>query len=259
MTQPSSSNAAPPAEKPAPQRALATRIIIGFIALALFCGFIALGVWQVERRAWKLALIDRVTTRVAAPAALAPGRADWAGINAKNDEYRHVTVTGHFLNDQETAVYAATDYGAGFWVMTPLERDDSDTIVMVNRGFVPTDHKDAATRRQGQPDGTVRVTGLLRMDEADGTALRDNVPQDNRWYSRDVKAMAQFHGLEPANVAPYFIDADNSKNPGGLPLGGLTRITFHNSHLIYAITWFALALMVAAGAVFALRSGKRRD
>tara|TARA_R110002012_G_scaffold296214_1_gene493433 strand:- start:381 stop:1148 length:768 start_codon:yes stop_codon:yes gene_type:complete len=239
-------------------RSLATRIIIGVIALILFCGFIALAVWQVERRAWKLALIDRVTTRVAAPAMSAPPRADWAGVTAQNDEYRHVRVTGHFLNDQETVVYAATDYGAGFWVMTPLVRDDSGTIVMVNRGFVPTGHKDPATRKQGQADGTVTVTGLLRMDEPGGTALRDNVPQDNRWYSRDVKAMAQFHGLDPANVAPYFIDADNSKNPGGLPLGGLTQITFHNSHLIYALTWSALALMVAAGAIFALRGGQKR-
>jgi len=255
MSQPSSSVPSGPST----QRSLTARIVIGVIALILFCGFVALAVWQVERRAWKLDLIDRVTTRVAAPAQTAPGRAQWAEINAKDDEYRHVRVTGHFLNDQETVVYAATDYGAGYWVMTPMVRDDSGTIVMVNRGFVPTDRKDAATRQQGQLDGVVTITGLLRMNEAGGTALRDNVPQDNRWYSRDVKAMAQFHGLDPANVAPYFIDADNSKNPGGLPLGGLTQITFHNSHLIYAITWTVLALMVAAGAVFALRGGKKNS
>ncbi|OKH87163.1 SURF1 family protein [Thalassospira sp. TSL5-1] len=238
-------------------RSKATRIILAIIAAILFCGFVALGIWQIERRAWKLDLIERVTTRVAAPVQAAPRQADWAQVNRKDDEYRHVTVTGTFLNDKETQVYTSTDYGAGYWVMTPMVRADSGAIIMINRGFVPSDHKEPATRAEGQPQGVVTINGLLRMDEPGGTFLRDNVPADNRWYSRDVKAMAEHDGLDANQVAPYFIDADAQKNPGGLPIGGLTQIRFNNSHLVYAITWFSLALMVAAGAWYALRSPKK--
>ncbi len=252
MTQPVSSDAST-TDQP---RSMATRIIVGILAAILFCGFVALGIWQVERRAWKLALIERVTTRVAAPVQPAPRQADWPNINRKDDEYRHVSVRGTFLNDKETQVYTSTDYGAGYWVMTPMVRADSGEIIMINRGFVPTDHRDPSTRAEGQPEGIVTVNGLLRMDEPGGTFLRDNVPAENRWYSRDVKAMARQYGLDENQVAPFFVDADAQKNPGGLPIGGLTQIRFHNSHLIYAITWFSLALMVAVGAWYALRRRK---
>lgn len=253
MTQPVSSDA----HTSGHPRSMVTRIILAIIAILLFCGFVALGIWQIERRAWKLDLIERVTTRVNAPVKPAPRRAEWSGVNRQDDEYRHVSVTGTFLNNEETLVYTSTDYGAGYRVMTPLVRADSGAIIMINRGFVPTDHKDPSTRAQGQVEGVVTVNGLLRMDEPGGTFLRDNVPAENRWYSRDVKAMAEHDGLDASQVAPYFIDADAQKNPGGLPIGGLTQIRFHNSHLVYAITWFSLALMVAAGAWYALRSPKK--
>ncbi|AUG53431.1 SURF1 family protein [Thalassospira marina] len=254
MTQPVSPDSASTAQP----RSKTTRIIVAILAVILFCGFVALGIWQVERRAWKLDLIEKVTTRVSAPVQPAPHMADWAAVSRDRDEYRHVSVRGTLLNDNETLVYTSTDYGAGYWVMTPLLREDSGNIIMINRGFVPTDHKDASTRSAGQPDGIVTINGLMRMDEPGGTALRDNVPGDDRWYSRDVKAMAAHDGLDTGKVAPFFIDADGQKNDGGLPLGGLTQIRFHNSHLIYAITWFSLALMVAAGAWFALR-GRKQD
>jgi surfeit locus 1 family protein len=88
------------------------------------------------------------------------------------------------------------------------------------------------------------VTGLLRLTEPKGGFLRANDPAADRWYSRDVEAMAAARGL--TDTAPYFIDADATPNPGGLPVGGLTVVAFRNSHLVYALTWFALALMLAA-------------
>ncbi|MCA3579738.1 MAG: SURF1 family protein, partial [Bradyrhizobium sp.] len=87
------------------------------------------------------------------------------------------------------------------------------------------------------------VTGLLRMSEPKGGFLRSNDPAAGRWYSRDVAAIAATRGL--SQVAPYFIDADATPNPGGTPLGGLTIVRFPNNHLIYALTWFALAFMLA--------------
>ena len=216
---------------------------IGFLSLCLFAVavFTSLGIWQLERRVWKLDLIAQVNQRIHAPAVLAPGPDKWPEINARDDAYRHVYVTGHFLNDKETLVQAVTEHGPGFWVMTPLRENDG-TIVFINRGFVPPDHRDHLTRKTGQINGKVSMTGLLRITEPKGGFLRTNRPQTGYWYSRDVVEIAKSLDLKP--VASYFIDADSTPNPGGLPIGGMTVVAFHNNHLIYAITWFSLALII---------------
>lgn len=214
----------------------------------------ALGIWQIERRSWKLALIERVEQRVHAPPTSPPAQSSWATMTAPDDEYRRVTVSGHFLHDDATLVQAVTADGPGYWVMTPLRMADG-TTVLVNRGFVPPERRAPATRNEGDPQGPVSVIGLLRMSEPKGGFLRDNDPAAGRWYSRDVAALAAAHGL--SQVAPFFIDADATPNPGGYPLGGLTIVRFPNNHLIYALTWFTLAIMLAAALLRTARSKGR--
>jgi surfeit locus 1 family protein len=230
------------------------RIVYGLIAVLGIAGFTALGVWQLERRVWKLDLIERVEQRIKAAPASAPGPAQWQSISAATAEYRRVRVTGQFANDRETLVQAVTRAGAGYWVLTPFNTDQG-FIVLVNRGFVPKDHRQPETRMAGQIEGITTVTGLLRLTEPKGGFLRANDPSTGRWYSRDVAAILSSLGL--THAAPYFIDADSTPNAGGLPVGGLTVIAFPNNHLQYAVTWFALALMIAVWAVLLARHEKR--
>ena len=244
----------PADQAPKRRSAIALTIFCGFLVVVL-CAVFALGVWQVERRAWKLDLIARVDQRIHAEPLAAPARADWGNITKENDEYRRVTAEGALQNDKESLVYAATTLGAGYWVITPLTLADG-TSVMINRGFVPTDKRDVNTRLEGQVSGPVKITGLLRLNEPGGTFIKSNDPANDRWYSRDVEAMAAKRGV--TDIAPYFIDADATANPGGFPVGGLTQVSFPNNHLQYALTWFALAAMVAGLLVFVLRSELRR-
>ncbi|XAH26213.1 SURF1 family protein [Xylophilus sp. GW821-FHT01B05] len=227
-------------------RSVASLYIGAACAALLFAGFVALGTWQVERRAWKLDLIARVEQRVHAPAAPAPTPDQWAQMSASTDEYRHLRISGNFLPEHETLVQATTARGAGFWVLVPLRMAD-DSVVLVNRGFVPPEGRDRALRTSPETQGGTTITGLVRMTEPAGAFLRRNDPAADRWYSRDVQAIAQARGL--TRVAPYFLDADATTQPEatlpGVPVGGLTVISFPNSHLVYAITWYALALMVA--------------
>lgn len=225
------------------------------IALALFAmiGFVALGVWQVERRAWKLDLIARVEAGThAAPVPLADA-GPWRGMDVRSAEYRRVVAQGEFLHDRETLVQALTVHGAGFWVLTPLRT--AQGMVLVNRGFVPPDRRDPASRASGQAPGMVTVTGLLRASEPKGGFLRTNDPATDRWYSRDVPAIATARALDTA--APFFVDADAVPNPGGYPIGGLTVLRFNNNHLVYAITWFALAALSAAAVFLLLRRPRK--
>jgi surfeit locus 1 family protein len=217
--------------------------VITVVALLLFAALTALGVWQVQRLGWKRDLIARVDARVHAPPA--PFPTDWSGANGARDEYRRITLSGHFLHDHATLVQAMTVRGGGFWVMTPLASNRG--VVLVNRGFIPS--RTAACAR---PPGVVRIIGLLRMTEPGGGFLRRNDPAADRWYSRDVAAIARARAL-PAPVAPWFVDAERTGNPDSLPIGGLTVIAFPDNHLVYALTWFILAAMVAGGYILLMR------
>ena len=228
------------------------RFIFGAIVVVLIAGFCALGVWQIERLVWKTDLIARVDARVHAPAVEAP--ASSAVVTQKADEYRHVTVHGTFLNSDEAQVYTVSELGGGYWVMTPFRRDDG-SIVYINRGFVPLDHRDPATRKAGQIEGATTVTGLLRLPESKGWLFQQaNDPAHDAWYRRDIAQMAEAHHL--GTVAGYFIDADATPNAGGWPKGGMTVVKFPNSHLMYALTWFAMAIGLAGVSVWLLVRGR---
>ena len=219
------------------------RPILIALALIAMLGFVALGIWQIERRAWKLDLIARVDARVhAAPVA---ARAD---MNVKREEYRHVALSGVLLCDRETLVQALTVRGAGYWVVTPMRT--AQGVVLVNRGFVPGG-KDGLASRHCAAARAETVTGLLRISEPGGGFLRSNDPAANRWYSRDVTAIARAQSL--GQVAPFFVDADATPPDARYPVGGLTVVHFNNNHLLYALTWFGLAGLCGFAAVLLLR------
>lgn len=232
------------------------------LAGALLCGlFLLLAGWQVQRLAWKNDLVARVAARAHADPVAAPAVDEWPALQADPaaHEYRRVRLSGQFLSAGEQLVQAVTEQGAGFWVMTPLRAVD-DHVVWVNRGFVPSASQWQTQREAARCSGPVTVTGLLRRSEPGGGFLRRNDPAAGRWFSRDVPALAATAGLTPATVAPYFVDAGSDTpcaTPQG-PVGGLTVLRFSNNHLVYALTWFALAAMTAAATVFVLRDGARR-
>ena len=223
------------ASNPQPRSALARRLlaVLGVLLIVLFAG---LGTWQLVRLQWKLDLIARVNARVHAAPVAAPPAAQWAQVTKDSHEYRRVQLSGHYLYEFTTPVQALSSLGAGFWLLTPLCTAEGQ-LVFINRGFIP-----AAENRAGRyparrasaaacatPGEAVTVTGLLRINE---------------------------RGL--AHVAPYFVDAGKDQDPQAAPeraVGGLTVISFQNNHLVYALTWYALALMVAGALWWAGRYG----
>ncbi|KAG1252070.1 hypothetical protein G6F65_018077 [Rhizopus arrhizus] len=238
-------------------RSKTTLVILGVVAAALFAGLCALGTWQVHRLAWKRDLIAQVDQRAHAATTPAPGKRDWRSLSFNNAEYRHVAASGTYQYDRQTLVQAATELGSGYWVMTPLQLPDGGTV-LVNRGFVlPEWRKNQAAATQPPAEGS--VTGLLRMGEPGSGFLRNNDPAANLWYSRDLPAIAAARGL--TDVAPYFIDADAASSPGRdpakAPVGGLRVLSFPNTHLVYAITWYALALMIIVGVGIFVREERR--
>lgn len=239
----------PPASPPARARR-GSQWLLASIAVLLAATCIALAIWQVQRREWKHQLIHAAETRATAAPIPAPAPDRWPTITEADDVYRRVTATGTFRHDREALVQAVTELGGGFWVVTPLVTTSGFTV-LVNRGFVPREQRAPATRAPGNTAGPVTVTGLLRVTEPDGGFLRSNDPAAGRWFSRDVPAIARAQDL--GTVAPYFIDADATANPGGYPVGGLTVLSFPDNHLPYALTWAALAALCLFAAWRVLR------
>lgn len=231
-------------------------LFFGTLLTALFAVLMALGNWQVHRLNWKRGLLQQLAQyRTAAPVP-APPRSAWPTVG-KNDEYRPVFADGIFLHARESCVLAVTELGRGYWVITPLQHADG-TVTLINRGFVDTEQCDPETRTRGQIEGPTRVSGRLRLSEPKGGFLRDNRPALDRWYSRDVQQIAQARQLDPAHLAPYFIDAADAVEGG--PVGGLTVMRLRNHHLGYALTWFSLAALVAlAGVLIARREWRLRQ
>lgn len=248
MTAPLGAVEAPVSPEPAPASPKCRWLLaLCLLGVGLFS---CLGVWQVQRLLWKLDLIAAVDARIHAEPVAPPTPAAFAAGPPNATEYRRVVLNGQFLNDKETLVQAVTERGGGFWVLTPFVTD-AGFPVLVNRGFVPPENRTPDSRRASRIDGPTRIVGLLRLSEPGGGFLRSNDPAQNRWFSRDVHAIAAARGL--SGEADYFVDAERSADPAALPVGGLTVVRFANNHLVYALTWFALAAMSLGATVFLWR------
>jgi surfeit locus 1 family protein len=206
-----------------------------------FLVLLGLGTWQVERLFWKEGLIaQRHAAVTAAPIDLPPSPEA-----ARPLEYHRVHVSGRFANDRELFLGATSPNGQpGYQVITPLRLAD-DATVLVNRGFIPQERKAPQSRAAGELDGEVSVTGLLRLPPAGKPHwfIPANSPERNYWIYVDVPAMAAAAHVD--GVLPFYVDADATPNPGGLPVGGQTLLDLPNDHLQYAITWYALAVGLA--------------
>lgn len=213
----------------------------GFM-LPLFLGCVALGVWQIERLQWKLALIAQVNRNLRASSV--PVQQALAGPTATL-QYRHVSMRGRFQNEKETYVFGIGEEGAAVYhVLTPFVLDDGG-IVLVDRGIVPERLRDPSTRRAGELGGEQYVVGVWRIPDAPGLFAPAPNLAEHVWYARDVEGIAKAQQLKLA--APAIVEADAKPNPGGWPKGGQTVVTFRNEHLQYAITWFALAAVTFGG------------
>jgi surfeit locus 1 family protein len=201
--------------------------------LALLVG---LGVWQIERLYEKAALIARVESGMKAPPI---SLADALKEGQSPAEWHHVQVSGHFLHDKESYLFAQGPRGAiGVQVVTPLAQEDGGTV-LVNRGFVPEALRNPQIREAGQVEGEVSVSGVLRLPQQAGVFTPAPDLKTRLWFVKDVAAIAAAVGV---TTPPVIVEADGTPNPGGWPLGGQTNVDIPNDHLQYAITWFGLAL-----------------
>lgn len=210
----------------------------------------ALGLWQVQRLAWKQDLIATIESRVALPPIALSQLAEG---DMAQSEYRPVTLSGSFDHSGEAHFFATYKGLSGYHLYTPLRLDDpAGRIVFVNRGFVPFDRKEAQARPESLDEGKVEIEGLFRnrLEGKPSSLVHDNDPAANIYYWKDWQAMREAAGLGD-EVLPFFVDARRDDHPDRLPVAGVTLIDLPNNHLQYAITWFGLAFaLLGVGSYF---------
>jgi len=223
--------------------------------LVMVVAFVGLGLWQLQRRAEKHALISALTERLAAAPVPLPPPSQWRALTQRADEFRRVTFTATYAREPDAMVYSAGSAvredvaGPGTWAFLPAKLASGETVV-INTGFVENTMQDrgvedrAVARFAG--DQPVTLTGYLRFPESAGTLTPTANTAKRLWFVRDVGAMAQAlsWGQEKRDVAPFYIDLESPVPPNGIPKPGPLVVHLKDDHLQYAITWFTLAFAV---------------
>jgi cytochrome oxidase assembly protein ShyY1 len=244
------------------------RPVAGFaiFTLVMLVAFIGLGIWQLQRRVEKHALIAALTERLAAAPQPLPPPAQWSALNPAHDEFSRVSFTAIYQSRLDAMVYGSGSAvrddvsGPGTWAFLPAQLPDGETIA-VNAGFVPNtmqdrDQQDRAVAQliTRQP---VVLTGYIRFPEAAGMLTPAQDRTKRLWFTRDHLAMAQALGWD--KVAPFYIDLETPVPANGIPKPGPLEIHLKDDHMQYAITWFALAAAVVIAFAVWWRAQRRES
>ena len=240
----------------------------GVFTLLMVAVFVGLGVWQLQRRAEKHALIAALTERLAAAPGSLPGPAQWNALTPDRDEFRRVSFVARYERRPDAMVYSSGSAvrddvsGPGTWAFLPARQPTGETVV-INAGFVQNTMQD-----RGQEDRAVAplftsepvaLTGYIRFPEAAGTLTPPENLAKRLWFTRDHLAMARGlgWGADGQKIAPFYIDLEQPVPANGIPKPGPLEVHLKDDHLQYAITWFGLAGAVMIAFAVWLRAQRR--
>ena len=228
------------------------RLGFGLFTLAMVGVCIGLGVWQLQRRVEKHALIAALTERLVAEPALLPPQPEWNKLTAQRDEFRRVHFRATYQTGKDAMVYSSGSAvrddvsGPGAWAFIPARLDSGETVV-INAGFVQNTMQDRAQQDRAVTPlvtgAAADLTGYIRFPESAGLLTPSANVEKRLWFVRDHLAIAQALGWEGGGktIAPFYIDLEQPVPPSGIPKPGPLHVHLKDDHLQYAITWFALA------------------
>jgi len=197
---------------------------------------VILGSWQVQRLMWKRDLIATIDAQmVEPPLPLGQEKPD-----LQQTQYRRVSLEGVFLDSFEQHLFTGPKVikgKPGYDILTPFQLKDGP-IILVNRGWVPTEKKEAGQRPDTVGIGMTTIEGMVHRPESKTWAIPENEPENNLWFFIDVAAMLD--GVEGNKWDHFYVRATSAPTP--LPIPGQATVTIRNDHLQYALTWYALAI-----------------
>ncbi len=203
------------------------------------CGvLIWLGLWQVDRLAWKQGIIANINARIAADPQ--PFRTD---VTEESDEYSSVTLSGAPTGEELHVLVSGTSAGTGYRVISRFETDDG-LAIMLDQGLLRLEDKDAAPMV-----APMQVTGTLLWPDDQNSSTPDPDLDRNIWFARNVDTMAAALETLPLMVVVSQVTPADPRITA-LPVA---TADIANDHLSYAITWFLLAIVWAFMTLFLIR------
>lgn len=222
-----------------------------FLFLLCFCTTVGLGTWQVHRLQWKTQLIASIASAKSMPP-LTMMPTDNSTL--QRHEFYPVRLRGTWMGDREFHISPRFYKGKlGYFVVSPFLLTDGRTL-MVNRGWVPTEKKEAVSRPESLVSGMETISGMIRIGNERNYFTPPNASERNLWFGRDVAQMADRAHL--SNVIPAMVDIVGTQDTGHLPVPSDGTIRLTNDHLSYIITWYGIAAGILI--IFLLSLRKRR-
>jgi cytochrome oxidase assembly protein ShyY1 len=239
---------------------------LALISLLMVSVLLSLGVWQLQRRTDKHALIAALTERLAAAPGALPAVRDWPALTPARDEFRRVSFPATYLSRPDAMVYSSGSAvrddisGPGTWAFLPAQLPSGESVA-INAGFVQNTMQDRAQQDRavaplitGAP---VLLTGYLRFPDSGGALTPHEDPAKRLWFTRDLHSMADRLGW--GEVAPFYIDLERPVPASGIPKPAALSVHLKDDHMQYAITWFGLAGAVAIAFGVWLKGQRRRS
>lgn len=240
-------------------------ILLHVLVFAAVLVMLRLGWWQLDRLSQRRATNETIEQRAEVPPVPlrtvidgAGGDMDAVGATA---EWQHVSLSGHYLIDDEVAVRNRSLDGApGRWIVTPFATDDGDTVAVV-RGFIPAGVDDTTSPFEDvePPSGDLRIEGYVQPTQTRGR-FGPVDPPDGHLDALARVDVARLDQQTEASLAPFWVQL-SAQDPSTLsneiamvPLPPLDD----GPHLGYAVQWAVFAMIAAVGYPLALwRRGRK--
>lgn len=221
------------------------------LAIPLACAalFVRLGLWQVSRHRELAAYNATVATRLAeAPAPFATLPGDTAAVRG-----RRITLAGRFRYELEQVQAGRVNEGSpGVHLVTPLERDGNDTLVIVLRGWVYSADAAGVDLARWREADTVTIAGYAIPLPAEGPPPPTDASRPLRVLSQS--ALTARLG-RPVALAQVVMTSDSAARADSVPRRLVMPVLSAGAHKSYAIQWFAFAFIAAVGGVLLFRRG----
>ena len=216
-------------------------LLIGIGGMAIL---LSLGIWQVQRLAWKQDLLAGIEARIAADPVDRQ-----AEPSPEDDRYLHVTVTGSFVDSPPLSMLASRRQTGAVHRHIAAFVAVGGRRILVDLGWTPAD-----VALPDLPDGELTLTGNLDWPRETDSFTPEPDRDARLWYARDVPSMAEALGTRPILlVLRDMPETDLGVTPWPVDTGGIP-----NDHLQYAITWFSLAAIWGGMTLLFVRRTRRK-
>ena len=223
--------------------------LVPLIAALLFIAlFVRLGLWQLDRAQQKVDLQQAFDT---------PGSYAQVTGSLSPPQYQAIEAEGRYWVAQQILVDNVIQDGRlGYAVITPLELNSRDPLLLINRGWTPKQPGTASTPDVSLPDTRHRLRGkaghLPRVGIRPGEAFAEPKawPRVGVWPTYDEIAFELGR-----DVLPYVLLLDPDQE-NGFVRRWQPQQSGPSTHYGYAFQWFAMATAVLA--LLGWHTAKRR-